>query len=58
LRKVWPWKINGNIANDNVLPTDFNGEFIFAILLAVFGLAFMLIMEYIVNKLSTKDESK
>ena len=58
LRKVWPWKVDGNIANSNILPSDFNSEFIFAITLAIFGLAFMLIMEYVVNKLSSKETTK
>ena len=58
LRKVWPWKVDGNIANSNIIPSDFNSEFVIAIILAILGLAFMLIMEYIVNKLSVKEETK
>ena len=58
LRKVWPWKVDGNIANSNIIPSDFNSEFFIAIILAILGLAFMLIMEYIVNKLSVKEETK
>lgn len=58
LRKVWPWKVDNNIANSNILPTEINSEFIIAIALSIFGLAFMLIMEYVVNKLNAKEENK
>lgn len=50
LRKVWPWKVEDNIENGNILPCEFDGEFWFAVLLGALGFVLVLGIEYIARK--------
>lgn len=60
LRKVWPWKevletriIRGKeyiISEANIIPQDFNGEVMAAIVLAVIGLVVVLVLEKTASK--------
>lgn len=55
LRKVWPWKIfepvnEFFVKEINYLPTELNGEVMFAILLAAAGVILVLVTEHFANR--------
>ena len=50
LRKVWPWKVDSLITNDNILPV-IDKSFCLALLLTVAGLVLVLVIEYIARRM-------
>jgi len=67
LKKIWPWKetiesvmIRGKehvLQEANIMPRDFNGETIFAIVLMIGGFLAVLGLEYMASRFQPKTES-
>ena len=55
LRKVWPWKMEANIANCNILP-QFDSAFLTALLLAVSGFTLVIAIEYAAKRLEKQQK--
>lgn len=55
LRKVWPWKVGENIANENIMPA-INTSFFIALVLAAAGFILVLAVEYTAKRLETQQK--
>lgn len=50
LRKVWPWKDTSGVQELNILPPAYDAEFATAVLLALFGFALVVFLDYLATK--------